>query len=67
MTVAPLSRDAGGAFVQLKALQSVLLESFPAATALSMGMSNDYEAAIEAGATHLRIGSSILGSRGVRA
>jgi pyridoxal phosphate enzyme (YggS family) len=30
---------------------------------LSMGMSGDYEIAIEEGATHIRVGSSILGSR----
>jgi len=33
------------------------------ATSLSAGMSGDYEAAISHGATHVRVGSSILGSR----
>lgn len=31
---------------------------------LSMGMSGDFEIAIEEGATHVRIGSAIFGSRG---
>jgi hypothetical protein len=30
---------------------------------LSMGMSADYEAAVELGATYVRVGSAILGSR----
>ncbi len=30
---------------------------------LSMGMSDDFEAAIDAGATHVRIGSAIFGAR----
>jgi pyridoxal phosphate enzyme (YggS family) len=33
-------------------------------TSLSMGMSADFEAAIEQGATHVRVGSAIFGSRG---
>ena len=32
-------------------------------TLLSMGMSADYEAAIEFGATHVRVGSAIFGAR----
>ena len=63
MTVAPLNRVAGDAFNDLRALQPELLNIYPEARALSMGMSGDFEAAIIAGATHLRIGSSILGSR----
>ncbi len=63
MTVAPISMMPAEAFSQLKGLQPTLLDIYPEAKALSMGMSNDFEAAISAGATHLRIGSSILGSR----
>jgi hypothetical protein len=33
-------------------------------TSLSMGMSGDYREAIAAGATHVRVGSAIFGSRG---
>jgi PLP dependent protein len=32
-------------------------------TTLSMGMSADFEAAIQLGATHVRVGSAIFGSR----
>lgn len=67
MTVAPIQADPAIAFAELKNLQNRLLESFPTLTSLSMGMSGDFEAAVSAGATHLRIGSSILGSRGVPA
>ena len=67
MTVAPLNRVAGDAFNELQALQPELLNIYPEARALSMGMSGDFEAAIIAGATHLRIGSSILGSRELHA
>jgi hypothetical protein len=35
----------------------------PEADWLSAGMSGDFEAAIEAGATHVRVGSAILGAR----
>ena len=37
--------------------------SFPDAVGLSAGMSSDFEVAIAHGATHLRVGSEILGSR----
>ena len=67
MTVAPQDRDPFEAFVQVREARSQLIEAFPTLSniplGLSMGMSNDFEAAITAGATHLRVGSSILGSR----
>ena len=59
MTVAPIDQDPLQAFTELAEMQRrVRLQK------LSMGMSGDFEAAISAGATHIRIGSSILGSRG---
>lgn len=67
MTVAPLDLNPQSAFNLLRVAQGRLVPSFPALTGLSMGMSGDFEAAIAAGATHLRIGSSILGSRGLLA
>jgi PLP dependent protein len=67
MTVAPLHRVVSEAFSELKKLQSELLGIYPEAVALSMGMSGDFEEAIRAGATHLRIGSAILGSRALQA
>ena len=37
--------------------------SDPSTLALSMGMSHDFEAALAAGASHVRVGSSIFGAR----
>ena len=63
MAVAPAQVEPERAFAQMQEIRNRILTSFPEITALSLGMSGDYEAAIAAGATHLRIGSSILGSR----
>ena len=63
MVVAPLGVAPPAAFSELKRLQIALNETFPTLKSLSMGMSGDFEVAICAGATHVRIGSSILGSR----
>lgn len=65
MTMAPLSDDAEAARVHFRNLR-LLSEKFepPAARwELSMGMTNDFEVAIEEGATLVRIGSAIFGSR----
>ena len=62
MTVAPIDQDPTRSFLKLAQLGKVAKVS-----KLSMGMSGDFEAAIAAGATHIRVGSSILGSRGYRA
>lgn len=63
MTVAPTDRPPEIYFQQLAAIQERLSFKFPTLQNLSMGMSGDFAAAIAAGSTHLRIGSSILGSR----
>ena len=63
MAVAPLDMAAELAFANLAKIREVFLTSFPTAKSLSIGMSGDYETAIEYGATHIRIGSSILGNR----
>jgi pyridoxal phosphate enzyme (YggS family) len=63
MAVAPLAADPDVAFSRLQEIHSDFLKEFPKATGLSAGMSGDYESAIVHGATHLRIGSQILGSR----
>ena len=63
MAVAPLGVDPNLAFSRLQEMHSDFLKDFPRATGLSAGMSNDFEEAISHGATHLRIGSQILGSR----
>jgi pyridoxal phosphate enzyme (YggS family) len=63
MSVPPLGMDPNQGFAQLAVIHSEFMKLFPAATSLSAGMSGDYELAISHGATHVRVGSSILGSR----
>jgi pyridoxal phosphate enzyme (YggS family) len=63
MAVAPLGEDARDAFARLLETRREFLKEFPSATLLSCGMSEDFEIAIEFGATHLRIGSLLLGVR----
>lgn len=63
MGVAPLRADPVGAYRQLAADAKRLQALHPRARLLSAGMSGDFEAAIESGATHVRVGSAILGER----
>jgi pyridoxal phosphate enzyme (YggS family) len=63
MAVAPVNSPAEQAFAELEAIRSDFLRTFPSAKSLSIGMSGDYQIAIKYGATHIRIGSSILGIR----
>jgi len=63
MAVAPLDLPEEQAFLKLKEIQANFVAIFKDAKYLSAGMSGDYEMAISYGATHLRIGSSILGNR----
>jgi len=63
MVVAPLDQPTEQAFVRLQQIQQKFIQLYPAASSLSSGMSGDYELAISLGATHVRIGSSILGNR----
>ena len=63
MSVPPVEMNSNEAFAQLAVIHKEFMELFPAAKSLSAGMSGDYEAAISHGATHVRVGSSILGSR----
>ena len=63
MAVAPLGEDPAAAFARLQQLSADLQQDHPEADALSAGMSADLEAAVAHGATHLRIGSDILGPR----
>jgi pyridoxal phosphate enzyme (YggS family) len=63
MTVAPLGDDPRPHFDHLVRLSADLRADHPDARIISAGMSGDFEAAIAAGATHLRIGRSILGDR----
>jgi pyridoxal phosphate enzyme (YggS family) len=63
MGVAPLGEAARPAFSRLRDVSLKLRENYPDATWISAGMSDDLEDAIHEGATHLRVGSAILGSR----
>ena len=63
MAVAPLTSPLSDSFARLRAIQDEFKAVYKNATYLSAGMSGDYEMAISYGATHLRIGSSILGNR----
>ncbi len=63
MAVAPLDGDPAEAFGRLQRISADVVARFPHATAISAGMSQDLEAAIAAGATHLRVGSDVLGPR----
>lgn len=63
MAVAPLGGDPDEAFTRLAALSQRLREDHPEADWISAGMSGDLEAAVRHGATHLRVGTAILGTR----
>ena len=63
MAVAPLDEEPATAFLRLKELSDQIVKVHPGAREISAGMSNDFEAAISQGATHIRIGSQILGVR----
>lgn len=69
MTMPPLGEDPRPHFARLRALKQTLAEHFPQASweELSMGTSADFEAAIEEGATFIRVGTAILGARPARA
>jgi len=64
MAVAGLDVDPRVDFETVVRISHELQEIAPEAKALSIGMSADYEVAIELGATHVRIGSAITGPRG---
>ncbi len=63
MAVAPLGEDPRSGVRPAGGDPGRFLESRPDADWLSAGMSADLEAAVAAGATHVRIGSAVLGSR----
>ncbi|WP_340380750.1 YggS family pyridoxal phosphate-dependent enzyme [Streptomyces sp. SS7] len=67
MTVAPLTGEYAGrqraAFERLMDLSTDLRRAHPGATMVSAGMSADLEEAVAAGATHVRVGTAVLGVR----
>jgi PLP dependent protein len=66
MTVAPLGKPPEPAFAALRESARVVREIRGDATVISAGMSGDLEAAIAAGATHVRVGTALLGNRSAR-
>jgi len=65
MAVAPLGEDPADAFSRLAETAHAVQHEHPGASVISAGMSADMEAAIAAGATHVRVGSALLGKRAV--
>jgi len=63
MAVAPPGADPGPAFRRLAETSAQVRAAFPGATVVSAGMSGDLESAVENGATHLRVGTALLGRR----
>ncbi|MDG4765342.1 YggS family pyridoxal phosphate-dependent enzyme [Solwaraspora sp. WMMD406] len=63
MAVAPLQQPPGPAFARLADVAAQVRGVVPTAGTVSAGMSADLEAAIANGATHVRIGSALLGNR----
>jgi PLP dependent protein len=63
MTIPALGADPRPAFARLRQLRDDLRVEFPEVQHLSMGMSNDFEVAVEEGATIVRVGEAIFGPR----
>ncbi len=66
MTMAPFVKDpeeVRWVFKKLREIRDEMSKDFPSLKELSMGMSNDFEVAIEEGATFVRIGTAIFGPR----
>ena len=69
MAIPPATNDpneARGYFRDLAGLRDDIVARVPSATGLSMGMTRDFETAIEEGATWVRVGEAIFGPRGTR-
>jgi pyridoxal phosphate enzyme (YggS family) len=63
MAVAPRDAPPHRAFARLKTVADDVRQRHPYATVISAGMSNDLEHAVANGATHLRVGTALLGFR----
>ena len=63
MAVAPQGADPLDAFSRLAEVAAGVRAAHPGAAMISAGMSSDLEAAISAGATHVRVGTALLGGR----
>lgn len=67
MVVPPVDAEPERAFAEVAEIAQRFRRDFPMAQSLSAGMSADYEIAIAYGATHIRVGSQILGPRATHA
>lgn len=63
MAVAPLGENPASVYDRLNRIRQSVLVDFPEARGLSAGMSSDLEVAVAAGATHVRVGTAVLGDR----
>jgi pyridoxal phosphate enzyme (YggS family) len=63
MSVPPVSMDVASAFAAISKVHQRFIAEFPGSPHLSAGMSGDYMIALNHGATHIRVGSKILGAR----
>jgi hypothetical protein len=63
MSVPPMVGDPRPLFAALRALRDELRRRHPGVVHLSMGMSRDYEVAVEEGATIVRVGEAVFGPR----
>ncbi|WP_336209128.1 YggS family pyridoxal phosphate-dependent enzyme [Nonomuraea sp. LPB2021202275-12-8] len=63
MAVAPLGEDPAKAFARLRDVALGVQERHPRATMISAGMSEDLADAVAHGATHVRVGTALLGRR----
>jgi pyridoxal phosphate enzyme (YggS family) len=63
MAVAPLDGPPGKAFGRLRLVAEMVRAAHPAAMMISAGMSGDLDEAIAEGATHVRVGTALLGGR----
>jgi len=63
MAVAPIEMLPDVAFSKLAEIAAEIQSKYPTSKIISAGMSQDFESAVQKGATHLRIGSALLGNR----
>lgn len=66
MCVLPLGVEPHEGFQKVSSIHTQFMSEFPSAKYLSAGMSGDFEVALQYGATHIRVGSQILGPRTAR-
>jgi PLP dependent protein len=63
MTIPPMDTDPRPLFAQLREVRDDVRARFPEVQHLSMGMTNDFEVAVEEGATIVRVGEAVFGPR----